>query len=94
MEKEEIAVSVTLALLASFDNRLQRLSFTSNVRTRSDLQSELKVTFNKRKSGFVEHQSEVYPKRQKLSSIECKFCGKLGRKMFKCRLKKQQHQTR
>jgi len=54
MEKEEIAVSVTLALLASFDNRLQRLSFTSNVRTRSDLQSELKAfTFNKRKSGFV-----------------------------------------
>jgi len=79
MEKEEIAVSVTLALLASFDNRLQRLSFTSNVRTRSDLQSELKAfTFNKRKSGFVGHQSEVYPKRQKQSSIECHFCGKLG----------------
>jgi len=42
METEEIPVSVTLALLANVDNRLQRLSFTSNVRTRGDLQSELK----------------------------------------------------
>jgi len=53
-------VSVTLALLASFDNRLQRLSFTSNVRTRGDLQSEL----IKRKSGAMEQQSETYSKRQ------------------------------
>ncbi|XP_068158434.1 uncharacterized protein [Drosophila tropicalis] len=53
---EETAVSVTVALLASFDNRLQRLSFTSSVKTRSDLQSELKAfTLNKRKSGFLEH---------------------------------------
>jgi len=55
-------------------------------------QSELKAfTFNKRNSGFVEHQSEVYPKRQKQSSIECHFCGKLGHKMFECKFKKQQH---
>jgi len=39
----------------------------------------------------VEHQYEVYPKRQKQSSIECNFRGKLGHKIFECRLKKQQH---
>ncbi|XP_039492175.1 uncharacterized protein LOC120452148 [Drosophila santomea] len=91
METEEIAVSVTLALLASFDNRLQRLTFTSNVQSRGDLQSELKAfTFNKRKSGFVEQQTEAHPKRQKPLSMECHFCGKFGHKMFECRLRKQQ----
>jgi len=61
METEEIPVSVTLALLANVDNRLQRLSFTSNVRTRGDLQSELKAfTFNKRK---------MVPRSNKISKI-------------------------
>ncbi|KAH8388782.1 hypothetical protein KR215_009309 [Drosophila sulfurigaster] len=93
MDNEEIAVSVTLALLASFDHRLQRLSFTSNVRTRGDLQSELKAfTFIKRKSGAMEHQSETYSKRQKESPIECHFCRKVGHKMSECRFRKQQNQ--
>ncbi|XP_044572039.1 uncharacterized protein LOC123257343 [Drosophila ananassae] len=93
MDNEEIAVSVTLALLASFDHRLQRLSFTSNVRTRVDLQSELKAfTFIKRKSGAMEHQAETYSKRQKQSPMECHFCGKVGHKMAECRFRKQQNQ--
>lgn len=70
MEIEGISVSVTLALLASFDNRLQRLTFTANVRTKGELQFELKAfTFNKRKSGFIEQQPETFPKRQKPPSV-------------------------
>lgn len=54
MDLEEIAVSVTLAKMAHVDNRLQRLTFTSNMRTRSELQTELKAfTLNKRKKKFA-----------------------------------------
>jgi len=43
MNAEEIAVSTVLAQMANFDNRLQRMVFSSNVQTRSQLQMELRA---------------------------------------------------
>ncbi|XP_043863745.1 uncharacterized protein LOC122756913 [Drosophila mojavensis] len=58
MDVEEIAGSVTLARLAQVDSRLQRMTFASNVRTRYDLQTELKAfTFNKKKMTSREEMS-------------------------------------
>ncbi|XP_053963223.1 uncharacterized protein LOC128866476 [Anastrepha ludens] len=90
MDVEEIAVSVTLAQLAHIDTRLQRLTFTSNVRTRSELQTELKAfTFNKPKKSLQEETGSTDIKRQKVSTINCHFCGKLGHKMAECRARQQ-----
>ncbi|XP_060649581.1 uncharacterized protein LOC132786888 [Drosophila nasuta] len=92
MKVEEIAVSVTLAKMAHVDNRLQRLTFTSNMRTRSELQTELKAfAFNKRKKNLQEEISSPDRKRSKLSTIKCHFGGKLGHKMMECRAKQQQN---
>jgi len=92
MDVEEIAASVTLARLAQVDSRLQRMTFTSNVRTRSDLQTELKAfTFNKRKMTSREEMSLLDIKRQKLSTIKCHFCGKLGHKINECRVRQLQN---
>jgi len=92
MDVEEIAVCVTLAQLAHIDTRLQRLTFTSNVRTRSELQTELKAfTFNKRKKSLQEETAASDLKRQKFSTIKCHYCGKWGHKMVECRARQQQN---
>ncbi|CAD6208687.1 GSCOCG00012753001-RA-CDS [Cotesia congregata] len=84
---EEIAVSVVLAHLSQFDMRLQRLSFTTDIKSRNQLQNELKA-FNYARKRSAPHQDDRVEhnfKRFKSSSpIKCNSCGKLGHKSIDC----------
>lgn len=54
MSIEEITVSAVLAHMAQFDNRLKRLLFTTSIKTRAQLQSELKAfSYGKRKAALT-----------------------------------------
>lgn len=88
MTVEEIAVSVVLAHTARFDSGLQRLLFKTNIKTRNELQQELRAFAFTRKRQFTpDDHSEV--KRSRLSAnIKCHFCGKTGHKIVECRLRK------
>jgi len=86
MNAEEIAVSTVLAHMANFDNRLQRMVFSSNVQTRSQLQMELRAfTFDKKRSAGSTDGNSGYCKRAK---IVCHLCKKPGLKMAECKLKR------
>lgn len=91
MNIEEIAVSTVLTHMANVDGRLQRLVFTSNVQTRSKLQSELNA-FQVEKKRNVNREENSGPdyKRRKTSSVLCHFCGKPGHRAFECRAKMRQ----
>lgn len=83
MSVEEIAVTTVLAHMANFDNRLQRLVFSSNVQTRSQLQMELKaVTFDKKGSAVNTDGTSGDYKRPK---IVCHSCKQPGHKMAECK---------
>ncbi|XP_036341868.1 uncharacterized protein LOC118751199 [Rhagoletis pomonella] len=84
---EEIAIAVVLAHSSRFNNSLQRLLFKTSIKTRNELQQELRAfVFGKRKFAF-ENQPES--KKHKPSAyLKCHFCGKVGHKIADCRLKK------
>ncbi|XP_067640730.1 uncharacterized protein [Eurosta solidaginis] len=91
MNIEEIAVSVVLAHTAQFDNRLQRLLFTTDMKTRNELQQNLQAfAFGKRKESST-FAGSTYPenKKSRLSTVvKCHYCGKTGHKIADCRLKR------
>ncbi|XP_033166434.1 uncharacterized protein LOC117145036 isoform X2 [Drosophila mauritiana] len=90
MEIEEIAVTTVLAHMANIDSRLQRVLFTSNVRTRSKLQAELKAfTFDKKRHARDDNLGPDQ-KNRKASPVVCHFCSKPGHRIAECRSKMRQ----
>ncbi|XP_039951421.1 uncharacterized protein LOC120768716 [Bactrocera tryoni] len=84
---EEIAIAVVLAHSARFDNNLQRLLFKTNIRTRNELQQELRAfAFGKRK--FVSENPPESKKYKPSPNLKCHFCGKVGHKIADCRMKR------
>ncbi|XP_074114190.1 uncharacterized protein LOC141537232 [Cotesia typhae] len=84
---EEIAVSVVLAHNSQFDSRLQRLAFTTDVKTRIQLQKELKAFSYTRKrptSSQDERSSSDFKKFKSAVPIKCHSCGKMGHKSTNC----------
>ncbi|XP_037929540.1 uncharacterized protein LOC119665836 [Teleopsis dalmanni] len=82
MSIENIAVSIVLAHVAQFDNRLRRLAHTCDAYTCKSLQQELKAISIKRK--MIDSAGDSAPKRQSSSSaaIKCFRCGSSGHKAF------------
>lgn len=87
MSNEEIAVSV---VLAQIDHRLQRILFTTNIQTRSELEQQLRAfAFGKRNDQkSPDRASAPERKKQKLSSrVKCHCRGKPGHKIAECRIR-------
>ncbi|XP_049307209.1 uncharacterized protein LOC125777120 [Bactrocera dorsalis] len=82
---EEIAVSVALGHMAQIDNSLLRWVYTTNVRSRNELQQQLQPhAFKKRNK-----EEDLYstgPERKKFKfQVKCHHCGKIGHKIAECR---------
>lgn len=81
MTTEEIAVSVVLAHVAHIDTRLQRTVYTTNIRTRNELQNELRA-FSFAKIKEHPFENNLAAKRQRAhAAIKCHFCGRIGHKL-------------
>ncbi|XP_046869011.1 uncharacterized protein LOC124461545 [Drosophila willistoni] len=84
---EEIAVYLALAHMAQMDDKLSRLVFTNNIKTRNEMQQQLQAhTFKKR--NLDDDSSTTGPERKKpkyLSQVKCNYCGKSGHKYAECR---------
>lgn len=80
-------MSVVLAHVAHIDTRLQRIVYTTNIKTRNELQNELRAfAFAKKKEHPFENNSAG--KRQRThGTIKCHFCGRMGHKLVDCRLR-------
>ncbi|KAJ8716313.1 hypothetical protein PYW08_013598 [Mythimna loreyi] len=84
---EQLAIATVLAHVSRFDRRVQRLSFTTEVNTRNQLQQELKaVSFLKRKAGSDYDMVDQKKTRAGHTStpLKCFYCGKLGHKSTGC----------
>ncbi|XP_052840333.1 uncharacterized protein LOC128254977 [Drosophila gunungcola] len=89
MTHEEIAISLVLAHSSQIDSRLQRLVFTTNIKTRAELQQQLKAHSFARNSEFSGMDMGPEKKRFKMQTpIRCHSCGKLGHKAIECRRRK------
>ncbi|XP_029404240.2 uncharacterized protein LOC115065757 [Bactrocera dorsalis] len=88
MTPEEIAVSVALSHSATIDARLQRTLFTTTIKTRNELQNELRAfSFAKRKE-HSDPENFVSKKVRLQTPVKCHFCGKMGHKIADCRSRK------
>ncbi|XP_052854732.1 uncharacterized protein LOC128263686 [Drosophila gunungcola] len=83
IELEELIVSIVLTHLSNLDARLLKSMFTGAVKTRNDLQQQLKAyAYLKRNESFG---NEVERKKMKLPSlVKCHHCGRLGHKIADC----------
>jgi len=79
MNMQEIAVSFVMAHATQIDTRLQRLLYTTTIKTRSEMQQQIKAyAFAKR----TEHSGpDLGPERKKLKMqgpTKYHYCGKLA----------------
>ncbi|KAL7726120.1 hypothetical protein ACLKA6_002590 [Drosophila palustris] len=81
MDHEQIPVAFVLGHMENFDRRLQRTAFTSIIKNRRDLQSELQVFI------LLKSQSNTpnWKPETKAMEVKCYLCGKLGHKKVDCR---------
>lgn len=89
LKTEEIAVAAVLAQISQFESRIQRIAFTTEIKTRSRLQQELLAfSFTKRKM-LANDRDAPDTKRFKNShsQVKCFTCGKMGHKSAVCRSK-------
>ncbi|XP_046625036.1 uncharacterized protein LOC124307441 [Neodiprion virginianus] len=96
---EEITLSTTMAHIARFESRVQRLAFTTDIVTRNQLHNELKAMsfFKRRSSDSLNERNEGSEfKRYKFtpssSAIKCFLCGKMGHRASTCRSRKENHE--
>ncbi|KAH9643047.1 hypothetical protein HF086_004615 [Spodoptera exigua] len=89
---EQIAVSTVLSHISRFENRVQRLAFTQNITTSSELQQELMaVSFMKRQMPSTnDHNHDAKKPRlaTDVSTVKCFVCGKSGHKAAQFRSRK------
>jgi len=89
MSQEEIAVSLVLAITSQTDPRLQSSVFTTNIKTRNELQQLLKAfAFSKVSDNSGLDQGPDRKRFKEQAQIKCHYCGKMGHKAFECRKKK------
>lgn len=89
LSTEQIAIGTVLAHISQFDPRVQRLAFTQDIKTRNDLQQELKaVSFMKRKiNGDHDGQDSKRPRFSTVTKPVCYTCGKPGHKSATCNVR-------
>jgi len=86
---EEIAVSLVLTHTLQIDSRLQRLVFTTNIKTRAELQQQHNAHTFVRISEFAGIEQGPEKKRFKMQTpIRSHSCGKLDHKAIECRNRK------
>lgn len=89
---EQIAIATVLSHIAKHEPRVQRLAITTDIKTRGEMQNELKaVSFLKRSAPPVNDREGPDAKRFRsnaFSVIKCHFCGKLGHKAIFCRARR------
>ncbi|CAH2084649.1 unnamed protein product [Euphydryas editha] len=91
---EQIAIATTLSHISKFEPRVQKLAFTSDIRTRNQMQKELKaVSFLKRNAPNNNKDSEDLEVKRARSNgpgsiPKCFICGKLGHRSTFCRMKR------
>uniref|UniRef100_A0A0A9WAU2 Gag-Pol polyprotein n=2 Tax=Lygus hesperus TaxID=30085 RepID=A0A0A9WAU2_LYGHE len=88
---EETAVATTLAHMAQFDSRIQRLVFTGDIKNRDSLLRELKaISFNKRPNVSTSLPFDF--KRPRLTPnpniSKCSICGRTNHKADSCFFRK------
>ncbi|XP_070075762.1 uncharacterized protein [Drosophila takahashii] len=94
MSQEEIAVSLVLAHTSQIEPRLQSSVFTTNIKTRNELQQLLKAfAFNKVSDYSGLDQGPDRKKFKAQAQIKCHYCGKIGHKAFECRKKKEEERN-
>lgn len=87
MTMEEIAVSVVLAHVAHIDTRLQRTVYTTNIKTRNELQNELRAFAFAKKKGHPFENNSAGKRQRTHATIKCHFCGRMGHKLVDCCLR-------
>lgn len=85
MKSEEIAVSYVLAHLAQFDGRINRLAFTTDIKTRTKLIQEVQAFSLKRKQERNTDTFTLEAKRNRMNKpIQCYNCHKFGHRSVGC----------
>ncbi|XP_060807732.1 uncharacterized protein LOC132903434 [Amyelois transitella] len=99
MSAEQIAISTILAHVSRFDDRLQRLAFTTEITSRDKLQRELQAfSHMKRKSNTVSSALDGPNDSKRMkpflpNTFKCNYCGKPGHRAADCRQRRDVKRT-
>lgn len=90
---EQIAIATVLSHIAKFEPRVQRLAFTTDIKTRNQMHNELKaLSFLKRNASIDKDLEGPEAKRNRpngaSSSLKCFSCGELGHRASFCHSKR------
>lgn len=91
MTAEEISMALVLAHVSQFDGRLQRTAFTTEIKTREQMQRELQACSSLKRKYEASPNNEPTLKRPRPAGspgpLQCFSCGKLGHRSADCRSK-------
>lgn len=103
MTVSEMSVTLIIAHLSRFDERISRLARTQNIQTKEELVKEMgSFSYGKRHNDGLENIGQTEAKRfrnsqQQLTAnaprITCHYCRRPGHRMADCRVKKYEEST-
>ncbi|KAI5746442.1 hypothetical protein M8J77_003597 [Diaphorina citri] len=103
MTVSEMSVTLIIAHLSRFDERISRLARTQNIQTKEELVKEMgSFSYGKRHNDGLENIGQTEAKRfsnsqQQLTAnaprITCHYCRRPGHRMTDCRVKKYEEST-